>query len=71
MATLAKLQSYRERLIEAVYSGSRRLRDSNGEEIEFRSQSELKSALAALDREISNQSQQSPQAVRFNTSKGL
>ncbi|MEJ6848612.1 hypothetical protein V3589_20670 [Sinorhizobium fredii] len=71
MATLIELQAYKGRLERAVYSGSRRLRDQNGEEIEFRSQSELKSALAALDREISNLSQPSPQAVRFNTSKGL
>lgn len=41
MATINELQSYKGRLERAVYSGTRRVRDQNGEEIEFRSQTEL------------------------------
>ncbi|GAM00008.1 phage head-tail joining protein [Sphingomonas parapaucimobilis] len=71
MASLIELQAYRGRLERAVYSGTRRLRDANGEEIEFRSQTELKSALAALERAIAAAHRKSASTIRFQTSKGL
>lgn len=71
MTSLIELQNYRARLERAVYSGTRRIRDQNGEEIEFRSQSELKSALAALERQIATLHRQPASTIRFNTSKGL
>ena len=71
MASLIELQAYRGRLERAVYSGTRRLRDANGEEIEFRSQTELKSALAALERAFAAAHRKSASTIRFQTSKGL
>ncbi|TIS46185.1 hypothetical protein [Mesorhizobium sp.] len=52
MAALPDLVAMRERLVEAVYSGLRTVRDSNGEEVTYRSQGELKAALVSLNREI-------------------
>ncbi|WP_322414334.1 phage head-tail joining protein [Mesorhizobium huakuii] len=52
MATLPDLVAKREKLLDAVYSGVRTVRDANGEEITYRSQSELKAALVSLNREI-------------------
>lgn len=71
MASLSELEAYKGRLESAVYSGSRRLRDQNGEEIEFRSQAELKSALASLERAIATAQVSPASTIRFNTSKGL
>ncbi len=71
MASLIELQAYRGRLERAVFSGTRRLKDANGEEIEFRSQTELKSALASLERAIAAEQGSQPSTFRFQTSKGL
>lgn len=70
MASLIELQAYKGRLERAVFSGTRRLKDANGEEIEFRSQTELMSALALLERAIAAHGQSSS-TIRFQTSKGL
>lgn len=71
MASLIELQAYRGRLERAVFSGTRRLKDANGEEIEFRSQTELKSALASLERAIAAAHGSPASTIRFSTSKGL
>lgn len=71
MATLAELQAWRTRLQDARYSGVRRVRDSSGEEVEYRSDSELARALAALDSEISAAQSRRPSTILFKTSKGL
>lgn len=71
MATLAELTAYRDKLKRARYSGTRRVRDQNGEEIEFKSDSEMAKALAALEAEISSASVRRPSIIRFQTSKGV
>lgn len=72
MATVAELIGFRDRLSAARYSGARRLRDQNGEEIEYKSDSEMARALAALDSEIAAASQRKPSSIiRFQTSKGV
>lgn len=52
MATLPELVAWRDRLQECVYSGARSVRDSNGEELQYRSQRELTAALQSLNSEI-------------------
>ncbi|WP_420331972.1 phage head-tail joining protein [Oceanicaulis alexandrii] len=48
------------------------MRDSNGEEIEYRSVRELTAAIAALEREIEKVSgRAAPKTIVFKTSKGL
>ncbi len=72
MATLAQLQQWRSNLLEARMNGLRRIRDQNGEEVEYRSDSEMARAIAAADREIAAlQSGSPPNTIRFKTSKGL
>ncbi|WP_108259134.1 phage head-tail joining protein [Mangrovicoccus ximenensis] len=71
MATLAELLAARETLAAARYDGVRRVRDQNGEEVEYRSDSELRRAIAAIDREIAAAQRAPRSAFRFSTSKGL
>lgn len=71
MATLAQLQEWRDRLQDARYSGVRRVRDSNGEEVEYRSDSELARALAAVDAEIAGASRPRQSIIYPLTSKGV
>lgn len=72
MATLATLSAWRETLLRLRAQGTRRVRDQNGEEVEFRSDAELRSALAAVDSEIAVASRGLPiTSIRFRTSKGL
>lgn len=68
--TLATLQSARDALLKARASGVRRVRDTNGEEVEYRSDSEMARALAALDSEIAMLSGRPPSTFQFATSKG-
>ena len=70
MATLSKLLEYRESLEDARYSDTRRVRDNNGEEVEFRSEMELARALAAVNRQIAAYDG-AARIIRFQTSKGL
>ena len=70
MATLADLLDYRERLEAARYSDTRRVKDANGEEIEYRSERELARALAAVNRQIA-QYNGAARTVKFQTTKGL
>ena len=60
------------RSLEARAQGVRKLRDQNGEEIEYKSDGEMARALAALDSEIAAMtSGPRPSTIRFSTSKGL
>ena len=68
MATVAELQKMRADLLAARAGGVRRFRDQNGEEVEYRSDSEMARALAALDAEISGAA--APRSLTFTTSKG-
>lgn len=69
--TLATLQSARDALLKARASGVRRVRDQNGEETEYRSDSEMARALAALDSEIAALGGKPPSTFHFQTSKGV
>lgn len=71
MATVAELQKMRADLLAARAGGIRRFRDQNGEEVEYRSDPEMASALAALDAEIAAQSARPANTILFKTSKGL
>lgn len=70
--TLAQLQEWRERLMDAKFSGVLMVTDSSGESIRYRSHVELAAALAHLDSEIRNLTGgHRPSTIMFNTSKGL
>lgn len=71
MASLADLERYRVDLESARYSGERRVRDSDGSEIEFRSDAELSRALAAVTREIARAAGVSRTIAYPLMSKGL
>ncbi|WP_333830402.1 phage head-tail joining protein [Pararhodobacter sp.] len=71
MPDLTKLRDYREKLQEARFSGIRTIRDSNGEEVTYRSQAEMERAIAAIDAEISQLQRKRLSIVRFQTSKGV
>jgi hypothetical protein len=72
MATLAELQQMRAALVAARSNVIRELRDSNSEAVVYRTDGEMKAALAALDSEIAAMTTGArPSTVRFTTSKGL
>lgn len=71
MADLTKLRQHREALQDARFSGVRSVRDSNGEEVTYRSQGEIERAIAAIDSEIAALSNRRASLIRFQTSKGL
>lgn len=69
---LLRLYEYRSALQDARFSGVRTVRDANGEEITYRSQSEIEQAIRALDSEIRQLEQpRRHNTIRFQTSKGL
>ena len=70
MATLAKLTAFQADLEEALYSGTRRVRGSDGKEEEYRSEAEVSRALAKVKAEIRNYGG-AANTIRFQTSKGL
>lgn len=71
-AAPSDLQAWRDKLMEARMRGVRRVRDANGEEIEYRSDSEMARAIAAADRAIAEARSGRPVlSVKFHTSKGL
>lgn len=69
--TLADLQTSRDALLRALASGERRVRDQNGEEIEYRSVFEMQRALGVVESRIAAMQTAVPNVIRFNTSKGL
>ena len=71
MATLSQLQAFRDQLQDARYSGVRTVRDSNGEEVTYKNDSELARALAAVTAEISAAQSRPASSITFTTSKGL
>ncbi len=71
MATLAELQSWKGALQKARYSGTRRVELGNST-VEYKSDSEMDAALAALDRDIAAASSSQPvRMIRISSSKGL
>lgn len=71
MATLAQLLKFRDDLKEARYNGLRSVQDSNGERLEFKSDTELARALAAVESEISGASRARQSIIYPQTSKGV
>ena len=71
MATLEELMQYKAALMTALYQGQRSVRDSNGEEIVFRSVRELQAALSSVSGEISRTIKNRHNTVYLSTSKGL
>jgi hypothetical protein len=66
---IADLIAWRDRLVQARLTGTRRVRDSDGSEIEYRSDAEMARAIASADSMIG--AGQPIKTVRFTTSKGL
>ncbi|MFE3838753.1 phage head-tail joining protein [Pseudogemmobacter sonorensis] len=53
------------------FSGVRTVRDQNGEEVTYRSQSEIERAIAAIDSEIATLQRGRLSLIRVQSSKGL
>ena len=71
-AALSDLIAWRDKLMEARLRGVRRVRDSDGSEVEYRSDSEMSRAISAADRAIAEATTGRPVlSVRFNSSKGI
>jgi hypothetical protein len=68
--TLSELQTARDNLVRALASGERRVRDQNGEEVEYRSVGEMQRALGVVESRIAAMQAEAPNVIRFNTSKG-
>ena len=71
IVTLESLTAWRAELVESRASGVRTIKHQNGQEITYKSDFELASAIRSLDSEISRLANQAPRSIRFNTSKGL
>lgn len=71
-AALPDLQAWRDALIQARLRGVRRVRDSDGSEVEYRSDTEMARAIGAADRAIADATNGRPVlSIKFHTSKGL
>lgn len=71
ITSIDDLLAYRRALQDARFSGIRTVRDQNGEEVTYRSQSEIERAIAALDSEIATLQRGRSSIIRPMTSKGL
>lgn len=71
MADLTQLRRHREQLEHIRYSGTRSVRDSNGQEIQYRSQGEIERAIAAIDSEIAALTRRRHSLIHLQTSKGI
>jgi hypothetical protein len=72
MADVAELIARRDALKAARLNGLREVRDSSGEGVTYKSDAEMASALAAVEREISALQGRSPiKTIIFRTSKGF
>ncbi|GLK67045.1 phage head-tail joining protein [Hansschlegelia plantiphila] len=70
-ATAEQLRQWRDGLMQARLQGVREYRDSNGEAVTYKSDSEMARAIAAADAEIAALAGPRPNAFTFQTSKGL
>ncbi len=68
---LSDLQAFRDALVRALATGEKRVRDANGEEIEYRSVFEMQRALGLIEARIAAMQSAAPNTIRFKTSKGL
>jgi hypothetical protein len=72
MAMLAHLTAARDALRLARLNGLREVRDETGVTLQYKSDSEMAAALAAVERQIAAlQGQRPPKAILFRTTKGL
>lgn len=72
MAALSDLTAWRDKLMESRLRGVRRVRDPDGSEVEYRSDSEMARAIAAADAAIAKATTGRPiLSVKFHSSKGL
>lgn len=69
--TLADLQAALDALVLALARGERRVRDQNGEEVEYRSVGEMQRAIGVVESRIAAMQTAAPNTIRFKTSKGL
>jgi hypothetical protein len=69
--TLTQLTGWRDELVELRGSGVRRVVHQNGQAVEYKSDSELAAAIAALDSQIAATAQTRAGRFTFKTSKGL
>ncbi len=69
--TLEELQASRDALVRALATGERRVRDQNGEEIEYRSVFEMQRALGVVEARIAAMQTTTPSRYLISTSKGL
>lgn len=69
--SLPDLTAARDSLFQARAQGVRRVKDQNGEEVEYRSDAEMRAAIAALDAEIAAASRRPASTIVFRTSKGI
>ncbi len=67
--TLSDLQTARDALVRALATGEKRVRDQNGEEIEYRSVFEMQRALGLIESRIAAMQTAAPNTIRFKTSK--
>lgn len=70
MATLTELTDYRNSLLNALGNGVLRVRDQNGEMVEYRSTQEIQRAIAVVDNEIRKLGRQN-NPVKIIPNKGL
>jgi hypothetical protein len=72
MSTAAELQKLRAALVAARANGLREVRDATGETVVYKSDSEMRAALASIDAEIRAVTRgQRPAVIGVQTSKGL
>jgi len=73
MATLVELQALRDALVKARAGGVREIRDADGSSIAYKSDGEMRAAIASLDAEIAAMTagRPRPAVIRTITSKGI
>ncbi len=70
--TLAELICLRDALVASRLAGISRIKDSNGEEITYKTDAEMSAAIASANDLIAQmQTAQPINTIRFHTSKGL
>lgn len=72
MATLAQLQAWRAALEAARYAGVRIVESGDGRRVEYRTDAEMRTALADINRQIEAAGTSSPiSMIRVSSSKGI
>ena len=69
--TAAELQELRDKLVRARLSGLRSVRDQNGEELVYKSDLEMRSAIDSIEFELGRLTSAPANTIHFRTSKGI